>query len=245
MKHLTRVFSGAALATALSVLMLGCETPAPANALPELGIAIENTPVTVSRSADAAVFVDDSVADAILRDLQRYFATQNDGEWDVTLDYYPMHRSPMDSAVRAQTVEGMQSWWDKGLRNQTEVADLLYASEIYPDGDQSVVLLNLDLVHRVVFVDFQDGNPEGMKGMVESSYGKGNAVFISHPGPPKVEYWEVRGDNRIWAVKADSGDHWCFLPANFNERGGAQFMSVDAMTALLRHRSENDPHRLN
>jgi hypothetical protein len=81
--------------------------------------------------------------------------------------------------------------------------------------------------------------------MVESNYGKGNATFHSVPGTPKLEYWEVRGDNRMWAVKQVDSDHWCFLPANFNERGGGQFMTVDAMTALLRHRSENDPFRLN
>jgi hypothetical protein len=206
-------------------------------------VVTANTPVSITQAPAAALFLDQEVADHILEDLRKYFTAQNQGDWEAILDFYPLYRSPMDSATRATTIDGMNTWWEKGLRNQTELADLLYASNIYRDGNQDVVLLNLDLVHRVIFIDFE-GNPSGMKGMVESNYGKGNAQFFTEGDNPKVEYWEVRGDNRLWAVKEVGGDHWCFLPANFNERGGSQFMTVDAMTTLLRHRSENDPNRL-
>ncbi len=235
-------------AAALATSWQGCGAESPTSSaakvpLIESGVVTANAPVTITQAPAAALFLDQAVADDILEDLGTYFTAQNQGDWDAILDFYPLYRSPMDSAMRANTIEGMNMWWEKGLRNQTELADLLYASTIYRDGDQDVVLMNLDLVHRVIFIDFE-GNPSGMKGMVESNYGKGNATFFSQGGDPKVEYWEVRGDNRMWAVKQVGGDHWCFLPANFNERGGSNFMTVDAMTTLLRHRSENDPNRL-
>jgi len=216
----------------------------PATKQRDLPILLEETPVNVSVAPGAAIFIEEADLEAITRDLEGYFSTQNNGDWAGTLGYYPLYRAPMDSAARANTIQAMDDWWDKGLRNQTEAADMLYTSTMYRDGDQDVVLLNMDLIHRVIFIDFQDGNPQGMKGMVESSYGKGNATFLTLPGEPKIEYWEVRGDNSMWAVKSVDSDTWCFLPANFNERGGGNFMTVDAMTALLRHRSDNDPNRL-
>lgn len=251
MKHLVRNMAPMVWAVALATSWLGCgvesatSTAGSEGEVPQTvnGVALEKQPVTITQAPAAALFLDQAMADDILKDLGSYFTAQNEGDWDAILDFYPLHRSPMDSATRATTIEGMEMWWEKGLRNQTELADLLYASTPYRDDDQDVVLLNLDLIHRVIFIDFE-GNPSGMKGMVESNYGKGNAQFFSEEGDPKVEYWEVRGDNRLWAVKEVDGDHWCFLPANFNERGGGQFMSVDAMTTLLRHRSENDPNRL-
>ena len=215
------------------------------NSLDGISFPIENTPITITRSPEAVTFMEEDELSDLLVDLKGYFSTQNDGDFAGTLQYYPLYRANMDSAQQAQTVELMSEWWDKGLHNQTEFAEILYVSMSHRDGDQDVVLLNMDLIHRVVFIDFQGGNPSGWKGMVESNYGKGNATFHSVPGTPKLEYWEVRGDNRMWAVKQVDSDHWCFLPANFNERGGGQFMTVDAMTALLRHRSENDPFRLN
>ena len=248
MKHLVRNMAPMIWAAALATSWLGCGSESPTSSTAneprvESRVATENTPVTITQAPAAALFLDQAVADDILEDLGKYFTAQNEGDWDAILDFYPLYRSPMDSATRASTIEGMNTWWEKGLRNQTELADLLYASTIYRDGNQDVVLLNLDLIHRVIFIDFE-GNPSGMKGMVESNYGKGNAQFFSEGGDPKVEYWEVHGDNRLWAVKEVGGDQWCFLPANFNERGGGNFMTVDAMTTLLRHRSENDPNRL-
>ena len=211
----------------------------------EIPLAIENTPVTITQSPGLASFIEQEDLSGLLLDLKAYFASQNNGDFLETMSYYPLYRTTMDSAQIAQSVEQMEKFWDSGVRNQTEAADVLYVSEMYRDGDQDVVLMNMDLVHRVMFVDYQESmKPEGMKGMVESSYGKGNATFISLDTDPKLEYWEVRGDNRIWAVRQVDTDRWCFLPANFNERGGGTFMTVDAMTALLRHRSSNDPFRL-
>lgn len=243
-----------AFAAFFSLANSGCEstdgpTPTPAAdeaaGKTELPLAIENTPVTITQSPGLASFIEQEDLSALLRDLKAYFVSQNKGDFRETMSYYPLYRTNMDSAQIALSVESMKKFWESGVRNQTEAADVLYVSEMYRDGDQDVVLLNMDLVHRVLFVDYQESmKPEGMKGMVESSYGKGNATFISLDTEPKLEYWEVRGDNRLWAVRQLNTDRWCFLPANFNERGGGAFMTVDAMTALLRHRSSNDPFRL-
>lgn len=211
----------------------------------DVPFAVADQPVTITQAPGAAVFIEASEAEAILTDLEGYFASQNAGDFATTMTYYPLYRANMDSAMIAQSVDQMEMFWDQGVRNQTEAADVLYISNMYRDGDQDVVLLNMDLVHRVIFVGYEESmSPKGMKGMVESSYGKGNAQFFTIESDPKVEYWEVRGDNRLWAVRQVGTDRWCFLPANFNERGGGAFMTVDAMTSLLRHRSDNDPFRL-
>ena len=52
-------------------------------------------------------------------------------------------------------------------------AEIVYASPAFTDGDQDVVLLNMQLSHFVEFYPHFDGpRPDGMKGMVESNYGK-------------------------------------------------------------------------
>lgn len=243
---------------ALAVLMVatffGCNSPsstgsgsseASPEVLQDVPFAVANQPVTITQAPGAAVFMDADEVEAMLTDLEGYFASQNAGDFATTMTYYPLYRANMDSAMIAQSIEQMDMFWEQGVRNQTEAADVLYISNKYRDGDQDVVLLNMDLIHRVIFVGYEESmSPKGMKGMVESSYGKGNAQFFSLNSDPKVEYWEVRGDNRLWAVRQVDTDRWCFLPANFNERGGGAFMTVDAMTSLLRHRSENDPFRL-
>lgn len=256
MKHLLRPRISALVAL-IGAILMGCDNPtdttgtsaavsgeAPAR-VSDVPFAVADQPVTITQAPGAALFVDDQTAQHILRDLEGYFASQNAGDFATTMTYYPLYRANMDSAMIAQSVEQMNAFWDQGVRNQTEAADVLYMSNAYRDGDQDVVLLNMDLVHRVIFLDYEGTmSPKGMKGMVESSYGKGNAQFNSLDTNPKVEYWEVRGDNRLWAVRQVDTDRWCFLPANFNERGGGAFMTVDAMTSLLRHRSDNDPFRL-
>ena len=67
-----------------------------------------------------------------------------------------------------------------------------------------------------------------MKGMVESNYGKGNAVYkeapIAEGDSLPLRYWEISGLNRIWAVSHVDSSHWCFLPPNFNESGAAGMM---------------------
>jgi len=243
-----------ALAVLTVATFFGCNSPsstgsgsseASPEVLQDVPFAVANQPVTITQAAGAAVFMDADEVEAMLTDLEGYFASQNAGDFATTMTYYPLYRANMDSAMIAQSIEQMDMFWEQGVRNQTEAADVLYISNKYRDGDQDVVLLNMDLIHRVIFVGYEESmSPKGMKGMVESSYGKGNAQFFSLNSDPKVEYWEVRGDNRLWAVRQVDTDRWCFLPANFNERGGGAFMTVDAMTSLLRHRSENDPFRL-
>ena len=126
------------------------------------------------------------------------------------------------------------------------MAEIVYASPAFKDGDQEVVLINMNLIHYVEFLPHYDGpSPSGMKGMVESNYGKGNATYkeneIIEGDSLPFRYWEITGLNRIWALSHVDSSHWCFLPPNFNESGSAFMMSSDAMVGGLRHRRENDP----
>lgn len=200
----------------------------------------------VEISENAVAFVGRDTLEQIARDMQEYFQLSNDGDWVGAMGHHPLHRRE-DTTFVTQAVEVMEKFSDMGLRNRTESVEILYASAIVDDNDQEVLLINMDLVHFVEFAENYEGNVAGMKGMVESNYGKGNATY--HEGAPAsadtlqpYRYWEVRGQSRIWALSAKDADHWCFLPANFNEGGGAMYMGGEAMVEALRHRRDNDPN---
>lgn len=187
--------------------------------------------------------------DRILSDMQSYFQATNDGNWTQLLSHYPMHREE-DTTMASKSAEMLQQWWDFGLRNRTESATITYASKTSLDTmgtPQHVVLMNMELSHYVEFLpNFNQMDPSGMRGMVEALYGKGTATYftdsIAHADSTvTIREWQVKGDTRIWAVMPVGGDRWCFLPANFNEGGGAKYMGGTAMVDLLKHRTEFDP----
>lgn len=202
--------------------------------------------IEISISPQVTSAIDASVLEDIVGDMESYFQSSNEMDWKAAMGHHPLHRQP-DTAFISQAVEVMTKFSDMGLRNRTERVEILYASEMVDDDDQEVVLLNMNLVHFVDFNSTYEGNVEGMKGMVESNYGKGNATYhVGEPAEadslPPFRYWEVRGQSRIWALSAKDSSHWCFLPANFNEGGGANYMSGAAMVEALRHRREFDPN---
>lgn len=202
--------------------------------------------VEISISPQVSSHIDENVLQDIVRDMEDYFQKSNSMDWAGAMGHHPLHRQP-DTAFIRQAVEVMTKFSEMGLRNRTERVEVLYASEMVDDDDQEVVLLNMNLVHFVDFNTSYQGNVEGMKGMVESNYGKGNATYrVGEPAEvdslPPFRYWEVRGQSRIWALSAKDSSHWCFLPANFNEGGGANYMSGSAMVEALRHRREFDPN---
>jgi hypothetical protein len=202
--------------------------------------------VEISISPQVASHVSEETLKSIVRDMENYFQNSNDMDWTGAMGYHPLHRQP-DTAFISKAVEVMSKFSEMGLRNRTERVEILYASEVVDDEDQEVVLLNMNLVHFVDFNSTYEGNVEGMKGMVESNYGKGNATYrvgeaAEVDSLPPFRYWEVRGQSRIWALSAKDASHWCFLPANFNEGGGGHYMSGTAMVEALRHRREFDPN---
>ena len=205
-----------------------------------------NRKVNVSvATSDLHTFIGMDTLEVIASNLDSYFQSTNDGDWDQLMRHFPLHKRS-DTAFTNSSKRALQMWWENGVRNRTEMAEILYASPAAMDGDQQVVLLNMKLKHIVEFHPFYTGtNPSGMKGMVESNYGKGNAAFFEKPiaegDSLPFRYWEINGLNRIWAVSHVDSSHWCFLPPNFNEGGAANMMSSDAMVQGLRHRRANDP----
>lgn len=208
--------------------------------------AENNRNVNVSISeAELHAFIGMDTLQAIASDLHSYFQSTNDGEWDALMRHFPLHKRS-DTAFTESSKRALQMWWDNGVRNRTELAEIVYASPVASDNDQQVVLLNMNLKHFVEFHPFYTStNPSGMKGMVESNYGKGNATYhereIVEGDSLPFRYWEISGMNRIWAVSHMDSSHWCFLPPNFNEGGAANMMGSEAMVQGLRHRRANDP----
>ena len=232
----------------LGMMWFSCDSPSSpvsrAQEVPELGGAMIEQ-VTLSEQALHA-FVSSDTLEIIAHDLTEYFAATNEGRWDDLMHYFPMHKKQGDTTFVKSSKEALDHWTERGVKNRTAAAEIVYASPAFTDGDQNVVLLNMQLSHFVEFYPHYDGpRPDGMKGMVESNYGKGNAVYKEAPLAPgdslPLRYWEVSGLNRIWAVSHVDSAHWCFLPPNFNESGAASMMGANAMVEALRHRRANDP----
>lgn len=190
-------------------------------------------------------FVSRDTLEQITQNLFEYFKSTNDANWDQLMHHFPLHKNS-DTAFVNSSKRALDYWTERGVQNRTEMAEIVYASPVFEDGDQEVVLINMKLRHYVEFLPLYDGpSPSGMKGMVESNYGKGNASYkeneIVEGDSLPFRYWEITGLNRIWALSHVDSSHWCFLPPNFNESGSAFMMSSDAMVGGLRHRRENDP----
>ena len=190
-------------------------------------------------------FVGRDTLEQITQNLFDYFKSTNDADWDQLMHFFPLHKNS-DTAFVNSSKRALDYWTERGVQNRTEMAEIVYASPAFEDGDQEVVLINMNLRHYVEFLPHYDGpSPSGMKGMVESNYGKGNATYkeneILEGDSLPFRYWEITGLNRIWALSHVDSSHWCFLPPNFNESGSAFMMSSDAMVGGLRHRRENDP----
>ena len=190
-------------------------------------------------------FVSRDTLEQITQNLFEYFKSTNEANWDQLMHHFPLHKNS-DTAFVNSSKRALDYWTERGVQNRTEMAEIVYASPVFEDGDQEVVLINMKLRHYVEFLPLYDGpSPSGMKGMVESNYGKGNATYkeneIVEGDSLPFRYWEITGLNRIWALSHLDSSHWCFLPPNFNESGSAFMMSSDAMVGGLRHRRENDP----
>jgi len=192
-------------------------------------------------------YVSEDTLMAIQSDLTAYFKATNEARWDDLMHYFPMHKKQGDTAFVNGSKRALEHWTERGVQNRTAAAEIVYSSPVYRDNDQDVVLLNLDLSHYVEFHRNYDGpRPNGMKGMVETNYGKGNATYresgiATGDSIAELRYWEVAGYSRIWAVSHIDSAHWCFLPPNFNETGAAGMMGANAMVEALRHRRANDP----
>lgn len=192
-------------------------------------------------------FVSEDTLIAISKDLLSYFQCTNEARWDELMHFFPLHKLPeADTSFVNGSKRALEYWTEHGVRNRTESARIVYASPSILDNDQEVVLLNMELSHFVEFFPNYEGPPpSGMKGMVESNYGRGNAEYkegaIAEGDSIPLRYWEIKGLSRIWAISHIDSSHWCFLPPNFNESGSAFMMGGDAMVEALRHRRSNDP----
>ena len=207
-------------------------------------LSTEGLGVTIAGD-DLNAFVGRDTLEQITQNLFDYFKSTNDADWDQLMHFFPLHKNS-DTAFVNSSKRALDYWTERGVQNRTEMAEIVYASPAFKDGDQEVVLINMNLIHYVEFLPHYDGpSPSGMKGMVESNYGKGNATYkeneIIEGDSLPFRYWEITGLNRIWALSHVDSSHWCFLPPNFNESGSAFMMSSDAMVGGLRHRRENDP----
>lgn len=244
--------------TALTVFgwQTGCQEPTSKSDAEVAAASSTDGKCEVTLADQAALFVSRDTAEAISSALHTYFQATNDNDWEKVLDHYPLHRMTDTNyykgfdSYRAFALSYANRALDMGVMNRTERAVIRYISPLVDDGDQWVALINLDLLHFVDFTHKYQGDPEGIKGMVEASYGKGHATYSEDPGPIQdsttwKRQWKVEGDNRLWVILPKSGEtagQFAFLPGNFNEQSnGGLMMSGTAMTEVLRMWREQDP----
>ena len=101
----------------------------------------------VTLSEDALhTYVSSDTLEVIARDLTEYFAATNEGRWDDLMHYFPMHKKQGDTAFVKSSKEALDHWTERGVKNRTAAAEIVYASPAFTDGDQDVVLLNMKLM---------------------------------------------------------------------------------------------------
>ena len=166
-------------------------------------LTTEGLGVTIA-GKDLNAFVGRDTLEQITQNLFDYFKSTNDADWDQLMHFFPLHKNS-DTAFVNSSKRALDYWTERGVQNRTEMAEIVYASPAFKDGDQEVVLINMNLRHYVEFLPQYDGpSPSGMKGMVESNYGKGNATYkeneILEGDSLPFRYWEITGLNRIWAL---------------------------------------------
>ena len=118
---------------------------------------------------------------------------------------------------------------ERGVKNRT--ATFKSSTLVRPRMETGRGAAQYAISHFVEFYPHYDGpRPDGMKGMVESNYGKGNTVYKERPAPGDYSHCGIGkfGIEFIWAVSHVDSAHWCFLPPNFNESGAASMMGANA-----------------
>ena len=101
-------------------------------------------------------FVSRDTLEQITQNLFEYFKSTNEANWDQLMHHFPLHKNS-DTAFVNSSKRALDYWTERGVQNRTEMAEIVYASPVFEDGDQEVVLINMKLRHYVEFLPLYDG----------------------------------------------------------------------------------------
>lgn len=100
-------------------------------------------------------FIARDTLENITQNLFDYFESTNDADWSQLMHHFPLHKNS-DTAFINSSIRALDYWTERGVQNRTEMAEVVYASPAFLDGDQEVVLLNMNLRHYVEFLPYYE-----------------------------------------------------------------------------------------
>lgn len=183
----------------------------------------------------------------ISEDMYIYMHTMNTGDsldWLIHLNHFPMHRYSDTTELNRQFA-GTSHWKKKGFANRVGNIDIKYASDWIFEKDQMVALIGHDIDFYQDFLPNFEGNPEGMKFILEDKYGRGNCTYNSHTEIMEngdsllVRNWHAHTYTNTYVLCNLDSLHFTFLPIGFQKAAfGAQMMESETMLTLLRDHRE-------
>lgn len=185
--------------------------------------------------------------DGIAEDMYQYLHTMNtidSSDWIIHLSHFPMHRYSDTSKLNKQFA-GLSHWKEKGFANRVGNIDIQYASDWIFEEDQMVALIGHDIDFYQDFLPNFEGNPEGMKFMLEDKYGRGNCTYNSYTDimgngdSLLIRNWHAHAYTNTYVLCNLDSLHFTFLPIGFQKAEfGAQMMDSETMLTLLRDHRE-------
>ena len=181
--------------------------------------------------------------DLIKEDLYTYFHTMNTGDsldWETHLTHFPLHMFNDTAMLNKQFAETVH-WRDKGFLNRMGKADIKYASNWIIEEDQMVAILGYNADFYLDFLPHFEGNPAGMRFLLEDKYGRDNIIFNSSEevnalgDTISIRNWHADAYSTIFVLKPLESMHFTFLPQGFNKANfGADLMKSETMLDLMR-----------
>ena len=185
--------------------------------------------------------------DGIAEDMYQYLHTMNtidSADWPIHLSHFPMHRYSDTSKLNTQFA-GLSHWKEKGFANRVGNIDIQYASDWIFEEEQMVALIGHDIDFYQDFLPNFEGNPEGMKFMLEDKYGRGNCTYnstteiMNNGDSLLVRYWHAHAYTNTYVLCNLDSLHFTFLPIGFQTADfGAEMMDSETMLTLLRNHRE-------
>ena len=85
------------------------------------------TEVTISETELNAYLAMDTL-EIITENLTEYFKATNEARWGDLMHYFPLHKKQGDTAFVNGSMRALDHWTERGVRNRTASAEILYAS---------------------------------------------------------------------------------------------------------------------
>ncbi|PCJ79966.1 MAG: hypothetical protein COA49_10115 [Bacteroidetes bacterium] len=188
--------------------------------------------------------------DLVIEDLYTYLHTMNTGDstdWKTHINHFPLHMFNDTSMLNKQFAQ-TKHWRENGFINRINKADIQFASNWIIEEKQMVAILGYNVDYYQDFLPNFEGNPAGMKFLLEDKFGRDNIQYNSYEEINElgdtilIRNWHANTYSTIFVLSPlDSLEslHFCFLPQGFNKADFSnKLMKSETMLGLLRQSRE-------